>query len=210
MIQPLNKNGLLLVLSGPSGCGKGTVLERLMAEDANIHLSVSAATRAPRAGEVNGIHYHFLEKSAFEELIAAGEMLEYAKYCEHYYGTPLAEVLKRCEQGMDVVLEIEVQGAMQVKLRYPDAVMVFVMPPSMEELKRRLTERNTESPEVIAERLKMAEEEIACASRYDYVVVNDLLEQTVADLKCILSAEKNRTKRRVGELDAPLCATSKT
>lgn len=181
-----------------------------MAEDENIHLSVSAATRAPREGEVHGTHYYFMEKSEFEGLIATGEMLEYAKYCEHYYGTPLAEVLKRCEQGMDVVLEIEVQGAMQVKLRYPDAVMVFVMPPSMEELERRLTERNTETAEVIAERMKMAEEEIASAMRYDYVVVNDLLDQTVADLRCILSAEKNRTPRRadlLGSLPAPRTQT---
>lgn len=191
-----NHQGLLLVLSGPSGCGKGTILERLMSQNDNIHLSVSAATRSPREGEIHGVHYHFMEKQTFEDLIAAGEMLEYATYCDHYYGTPLAEVVKHCEQGVDVVLEIEVQGALQVKSRYPDAVLVFVMPPSREELQRRLTERNTESAAVIAQRMKMAEDEMASATGYDYILVNDRLEQTVAALACILTAEKHRTHRQ--------------
>lgn len=191
----MNKRGLLMVVSGPSGCGKGTVLGRLLKEDPNVFYSVSATTRAPRPGEVDGVHYFFLSKEQFEEKIKTGGMLEYANYVENYYGTPAQAVEDQRSLGHDVILEIEIQGAMQVKAKCPDAVMVFVSPPSMEELKRRLIDRKTESEEVVNNRLKTAEKEMKAISKYDYVVVNDEVENAVSSLKAILQAEKCRTVR---------------
>ncbi len=191
----MNKRGLLMVVSGPSGCGKGTVLGRLLKEDPNVFYSVSATTRAPRPGEVEGVHYFFLSKEQFEEKIKTGGMLEYANYVENYYGTPAQAVEDQRSLGHDVILEIEIQGAMQVKAKCPDAVMVFVSPPSMEELKRRLIDRKTESEEVVNNRLKTAEKEMKAISKYDYVVVNDEVENAVSSLKAILQAEKCRTVR---------------
>lgn len=197
----MDKKGVLLVLSGPSGSGKGTVLKQLMQQQDNLYLSVSAATRAPRAGEQHGKDYNFIKKDAFEALIKSGEMLEYAKYCDNYYGTPMADVVTRCNDGIDVILEIEVQGAMQVKVRCPDAVLVFVMPPSVTELKRRLLERNTESAEAIERRLLIARDEIRCAARYDYIVVNDAVAQAAGDIAAIIRSEKNRTFRMTEMID---------
>lgn len=191
----MNKRGLLMVVSGPSGCGKGTVLGRLLKEDPNVFYSVSATTRAPRPGEVEGVHYFFLSKEQFEEKIKTGGMLEYANYVANYYGTPAQAVEDQRSLGHDVILEIEIQGAMQVKAKCPDAVMVFVSPPSMEELKRRLIDRKTESEEVVNNRLKTAEKEMKAISKYDYVVVNDEVENAVSSLKAILQAEKCRTVR---------------
>lgn len=191
----MNKRGLLMVVSGPSGCGKGTVLGRLLKEDPNVFYSVSATTRAPRPGEVDGVHYFFLSKEQFEEKIKTGGMLEYANYVENYYGTPAQAVEDQRSLGHDVILEIEIQGAMQVKAKCPDAVMVFVSPPSMKELKRRLIDRKTESEEVVNNRLKTAEKEMKAISKYDYVVVNDEVENAVSSLKAILQAEKCRTVR---------------
>lgn len=191
----MNKRGLLMVVSGPSGCGKGTVLGRLLKEDPNVFYSVSATTRAPRPGEVEGVHYFFLSKEQFEEKIKTGGMLEYANYVENYYGTPAQAVEDQRSLGHDVILEIEIQGAMQVKAKCSDAVMVFVSPPSMEELKRRLIDRKTESEEVVNNRLKTAEKEMKAISKYDYVVVNDEVENAVSSLKAILQAEKCRTVR---------------
>lgn len=191
----MNKRGLLMVVSGPSGCGKGTVLGRLLKENPNVFYSVSATTRAPRPGEVEGVHYFFLSKEQFEEKIKTGGMLEYANYVENYYGTPAQAVEDQRSLGHDVILEIEIQGAMQVKAKCPDAVMVFVSPPSMEELKRRLIDRKTESEEVVNNRLKTAEKEMKAISKYDYVVVNDEVENAVSSLKAILQAEKCRTVR---------------
>lgn len=191
----MNKRGLLVVVSGPSGCGKGTVLGRLLKEDPNVFYSVSATTRAPRPGEVDGVHYFFLSKEQFEEKIKTGGMLEYANYVGNYYGTPSQAVEDQRSLGHDVILEIEIQGAMQVKAKCPDAVMVFVSPPSMEELKRRLIDRKTESEEVVNNRLKTAEKEMKAISKYDYVVVNDEVENAVSSLKAILQAEKCRTVR---------------
>ena len=191
----MNKRGLLVVVSGPSGCGKGTVLGRFLKEDPNVFYSVSATTRAPRPGEVDGVHYFFLSKEQFEEKIKTGGMLEYANYVGNYYGTPSQAVEDQRSLGHDVILEIEIQGAMQVKAKCPDAVMVFVSPPSMEELKRRLIDRKTESEEVVNNRLKTAEKEMKAISKYDYVVVNDEVENAVSSLKAILQAEKCRTVR---------------
>jgi guanylate kinase len=194
-MSPMNKRGLLVVVSGPSGCGKGTVLSRLLKDDPNIFYSISATTRAPRPGEVDGVHYYFLTKEQFEEKIRNNGMLEYACYVGNYYGTPSQAVEAQRAAGHDVILEIEVQGAMQVKEKCPDAVFIFIMPPNMEELRRRLIDRQTESEEVVNSRMKTAEEEMKAVSHYDYVVINDEVESAVERIKAILEAEKCRTVR---------------
>ena len=181
-------DGLLVVVSGPSGCGKGTVLGQLLKNDPNVFYSVSATTRSPREGEVDGVNYYFLSKQEFERKIAENGMLEYANYVGNYYGTPKQAVEEQCAAGHDVLLEIEVQGAIQVREKCPDAVFVFIAPPSMKELERRLVDRRTESEEVICSRLKAAETELQFASKYDYIVVNDTVEQAVSDLRAILRA----------------------
>ena len=149
----MNNKGTLFVITGPSGAGKGTVLKQVMQSLDQLYFSVSATTRAPREGEVDGVHYHFLTKERFEELIANDRFLEYARYAENYYGTPLDPVEEHLEQGHDVILEIELQGALQVKKRLPKAVLVFIAPPSFEELESRLRGRGTEAEEVILKRL---------------------------------------------------------
>lgn len=187
-MNEMNQKGLLLVVSGPSGCGKGTVLSQVFAKQPNTYYSVSATTRAPRPGEVDGVQYHFLTKEAFEEKIAAGQMLEYAQYAGNYYGTPAQAVDAQLAEGKNVVLEIEVQGAKQVKQRRPQAVMIFIMPPSMKELRRRLTDRGTESQEVIQRRLETACREMPQAKDYDYIVFNDTVEEAANDICAILRA----------------------
>lgn len=190
--------GRLIVFSAPSGCGKGTMLAEILKDD-SYFLSVSATTRAPREGEVDGENYYFLTKEKFEELIADNGVLEYAEYCDNYYGTPLKPVEEQLNAGKNVILEIEVQGAMKVKERIPDALMVFVMPPSVGELRRRLEKRGTESQEVIDKRVSAASDEIKCAEKYDYVIVNDALEDAVNDFKAVIKAEKHKAKY-AGEL----------
>ncbi len=191
----MSNRGLLVVVSGPSGCGKGTVLGQLLENDPNVFYSVSATTRKPRPGEIEGVHYFFLTKEQFEEKIKNDGMLEYANYVGNYYGTPKEAVEKQLSAGHNVILEIEVQGAMQVQKRCPEAVLVFMMPPSMEELKRRLVERRTETEEVIQNRLVTAEEEMKAVRQYDYFVINDKVEDAVECLRAILKAEKCRTVR---------------
>ena len=183
--------GLLLVVSGPSGVGKGTVLGKLMEENDNIFYSVSATTRKQREGEVDGVNYFFITKEQFEQNIADGKMLEYATYCDNYYGTPLAAVEQMRDEGKDVLLEIEAQGALQVMKKCPDAISIFVDPPSMEELRRRLTDRNTEGPEVVEKRLRKAEEEMALAHHYQYRVVNDTIEGAKNNISQIIFKAKN-------------------
>lgn len=183
--------GLLLVVSGPSGVGKGTVLGKLMEENENIFYSVSATTRTPREGETEGVNYFFITKEQFERLIVEDKMLEYARYCDNYYGTPLAAVEQMREEGKDVLLEIEAQGALQVMNKCPDAVSIFVAPPSMDELRRRLTERNTESAEVVESRLRKAEEEMALAHHYQYNVVNDTVENAKDKISKIIFKHKS-------------------
>ena len=191
----MTNNGLLLILSGPSGAGKGTVVRRLVEEDPGIRLSVSATTRAPRPGEEEGREYFFLSKERFSRMADAGEMLESAEYCGNCYGTPLGPILGWTSQGLDVVLEIEVQGGAQVKEKRPDAVAVFILPPSLRELERRLRERGTESEETIRKRLETAKAEIPRAHCYDYIVVNDTVESAVGQIRTIMTAEKNSSKR---------------
>ncbi len=189
----MNK-GLLIVVSGPSGCGKGTILAEVL-KSGNFYYSVSATTRAPRPGEVDGVNYSFLTKEKFEELINNDGMLEHAFYCGNYYGTPKEQVMKNLENGKDVILEIEVQGALKVMETCPEAVFVFIMPPSVKELRRRLNKRGTESEDVIEKRIAQAISEIKLANKYNYIMVNGELEKAIADLISIINAEKMTRKR---------------
>ena len=182
------RKGTLYVFTGPSGAGKGT---RLQAQDDRLFYSISATTRAPRPGETDGVQYYFLSKAEFEEKIAQNAFLEHARYVDNYYGTLEAPVNEKLEQGFDVVLEIEVQGAMQVHEKRPDAVMVFIAPPSFEELAARLRGRGTEDEEKVLKRLETAKEELKHQNEFDYVVVNDQLDRAVEELKGILA--KRRT-----------------
>ena len=186
--------GLLIVLSGPSGCGKGTIVQEIL-KDGDCAISVSATTRSPREGEENHVHYHFITKEEFEKRIANDGLLEYAEYCDHYYGTPRAEVEAMRASGKHVILEIEVQGAFQVRERCPEAILVFTIPPSIGELRRRLGKRGTESAEVVEKRIARAQEELPLAKPYDYVVLNDALEDAVADFRSIIRTESMRPKQ---------------
>lgn len=192
--------GLLIVVSAPSGCGKGTILAEVLKND-NFYYSVSATTRAPRDGETDGVNYHFLTKEKFEELIAAQGVLEYAQYCGNYYGTPKKAVFDKLEEGKDVILEIEVQGAMKIKEKCPEAVFIFILPPSLSTLSHRLEKRGTETEEVIAKRVAEAVGEIEKAYKYDYVIVNDDLDEAVADFMMAVKAEKMTVKRSAHVID---------
>lgn len=188
----MNK-GRLIVLSAPSGCGKGTMLEQIL-KDESFFCSISATTRAPRENEIDGKNYYFISREEFRKLIAENGVLEYAEYCGNYYGTPLKPVNEMLENGKNVILEIEVKGAMKVKKLRPDTLMIFILPPSVAELRRRLNKRGTESAEVIEARVAEAASEIKIASQYDYVIVNDALEVAVNDFKAIIKAESMKTE----------------
>lgn len=190
----MNK-GKLIVFTGPSGTGKGTILSQVLEKDAHLCVSVSATTRQPREGEQHGVHYWFLSKADFEKQIKQDEFLEHACYVGNYYGTLEQPVNDQLESGNDVILEIEVQGAMQIHEKRPDAVMVFVAPPSIEALSGRLHGRGTETEDKIAARLARAEEELSYKNRFDYVIINDILEDAVADLCAILRAERCRVTK---------------
>lgn len=183
------KKGRLIVFSAPSGCGKGTMLAEIV-KNGNYHCSISATTRQPRENEKHGINYYFITNEEFEQKIKDGAFLEYAGYCNHYYGTLLSEVDDYLEKGIDVILEIEVQGAFKVMQKRPEAVSIFVAPPSIEELRRRLKKRGTETDEVIEKRVSEATNELAQAKKYDYIIVNDALEDAVNDFFAIMRAEK--------------------
>ena len=188
------KRGMLVLYTGSSGVGKGTIMKELLKRDPNIRLSVSNTTREPRKGEIDGVHYNFVTKEEFEKLIEADGYLEYAMYCDNYYGTPKKQVEDMLEQGFDVFLEIEVQGGLQVMKKYPDILSIFVLPPSLEILEKRLRERATEDNETIEKRLKEAEKEISFKDRYKYNVINDELEEAVNEILKILHMEENKRK----------------
>lgn len=184
----MNK-GRLIVFSAPSGCGKGTMLAEIL-KDESFHCSVSTTTRQPRTGEIDGINYHFISKEDFEAKISNNEFLEYAEYCENFYGTLKSEVDSYLEKGINVILEIEVQGAMKVRKLRPDALFVFIAPPSVSELRRRLNKRGTETQEVIDKRISVAVSELPYMEKYDYVIVNDALEDAVSDFFTVIRSEK--------------------
>lgn len=184
------------MLSGPSGSGKGTLVKEYTSKYKDVFVSVSATTRSPREGEINGVNYYFLTVDEFEKKIENNGFLEHAMFCENFYGTPRDAVEKKLAKGTDVLLEIEVQGALQVKENCPDAVLIFTVPPSFEVLKKRLTGRGTESAEVIEERLLTAVEEIKLAYKYDYVVINDTLCLAVDDLRGIFLAQRNKEENK--------------
>lgn len=188
------KQGLKIVLSGPSGSGKGTIVKELI-KDESFKLSISATTRLPRQGEEDGLHYFFKTKEAFEKMIAENELLEHANFCGNYYGTPKSFIEECVKDGKDVILEIEVQGAAQIKEIYPDALFIFVIPPSLTELEKRLIGRNTETTQVIEQRLKRAKEELSLYKEYDYVVINDNIESAAENIQKIVQAEKLRSHR---------------
>ena len=195
----MSERGLLIVFSGPSGVGKGTVRQEIFSTpDHKFEYSVSMTTRAQRPGEVDGKDYFFRSREEFEELIRNGQMLEYAEYVGNYYGTPLTYVNETLDKGIDVFLEIEVQGALQVKKKVPDAVFIFLTPPDLNELQERLVGRGTDSEEVIAQRIERAREEIALMSEYDCAIVNDEVPLAAERVKRVIEAEHFRVDRVIG------------
>lgn len=191
--------GLLVVLSGPSGVGKGTVCSALRKRDIDMTYSVSATTRAPRQGEKEGINYFFKSVEAFKKMIEQDELLEWAHYVDRYYGTPKKYVEEQTDQGQDVILEIEVQGALQVKKSHPHGIFIFLVPPSMDELKQRIVTRGTETDDVINSRMIVAQEEVDMMEHYDYVVVNDQVEHACDRIVAILTAEHCKRERKIKE-----------
>lgn len=194
----MNKRGLLVIVSGFSGVGKGTIVRKLL-DDYNeqYYLSISATTRNPRPGEEHGREYFFITQDEFDRMISENRFLEYARYVGNSYGTPVSLVEDNLNAGKDVILEIELQGAMQVKEIYPDALTVFVVPPDAETLKNRLVGRGTETEEVICERLRRAGEEADQVEWYEYIIVNDKLETSVASLHGLIQSTKNRTLNNI-------------
>ena len=192
--------GKTFIISGPSGVGKGTIVKALLQERENIYLSVSATTREPRQGEEDGVHYHFIDAARFRELIEEDALLEYAEYVGNFYGTPKRFVDRAMEAGQDVILEIEVQGAAQVSAKRPDAVTIFVVPPSWEVLEQRLRGRGTDSEEKLQKRLVRAKVELQAAARYQYMVINDTVEQAVREVCAIMLAEHCKPEERMEAL----------
>ncbi len=191
------EKGLLIVLSGPAGVGKGTVCGALRKEDTEIHYSVSATTRSPREGEIDGVNYFFKSHEEFQEMIENNKLLEWAEYVGNFYGTPIDYVRQTIEEGKDIILEIEVQGALKVKERFPEGVFIFLMPPSLAELRNRIVGRGTETKEVIDKRMTVAKEEIDMMKKYDYVVENDEVQLAVNRIKAIVTAEHCKRERLI-------------
>lgn len=195
------KKGLLIVISGASGTGKGTVCKELLARERGVAFSVSATSRAPRDGEQDGREYYFRTRAEFEAMIAEGAFLEYADVYGNYYGTPLAPIEARRSAGEDILLEIDTQGALNVMERCPDGTFIFLLPPSLEELRRRITGRGTESEESLARRLAAARDEIRLGRRYRYAVLNDTVEDATARIQTILAAERLRADMNPTQFD---------
>ncbi|MGM8364191.1 guanylate kinase [Virgibacillus sp. W0181] len=190
-----DEKGILFVLSGPSGVGKGTVRQKLFEQDTNLKYSISMTTRQKRPGEVDGVDYFYKTETEFKNLIKQNQLLEYAQYVNNYYGTPRSYVEQQLAQGNDVFLEIEVQGALQVKDNFPDGVYIFLFPPSLDELKNRIINRGTESNTLVLNRLKEAKKEIDMMSAYDYVVVNDQVDRAVTKVQSIIQSEHCKRAR---------------
>ena len=197
----MNKNGILVILSGFAGSGKGTIIKEVLDKYDDYALSVSATTRAPRPGEVEGVHYFFKSEDEFKEMIANGELLEYANYVGNYYGTPRKYVKDKLAEGKNVILEIETEGALNIKREYPEAVLVFVMPPSVEEIHNRLKTRGTESDETIEKRMKKAGFEITVVDRYDYLMINDVLSESVELFNSIVTCQHMAVSRNREYID---------
>ena len=188
----MKTRGSLIVLSGFAGVGKGTVLKSLFETHEGYAYSVSATTREPRPGEVDGVHYFFISKERFEQMIAGDELLEHACYVGNYYGTPKAYVDRKLEEGFDVILEIEIQGALNIKKKVPEAILIYMLPPSAKTLKERLTGRGTETEEVILKRMKRAAEEAVGVEQYDYIIVNEDADECAQELNCLIRAQRLR------------------
>lgn len=189
----MNQQGILVVVSGFSGAGKGTLMKELLKRYDNYALSVSATTRQPREGEKDGEDYFFVSREYFQQMIEEGRLVEYAQYVNHYYGTPRDYVEKKMAEGKDVILEIEIQGALKVKKRFPDALLIFVTPPNAEELRRRLVGRGTETIEVINARLRRAAEEASGMEAYDYLLINDQIDACVEQMHQLIALQHNKT-----------------
>ena len=179
------KNGKLIIVSAPSGCGKGTILREILKDD-KYYYSISSTTRKPREEDVDGVTYNFLTREQFEEKIKKGEWLEYAEYCNNYYGTPKSVTFQKLDEGKNVILEIEVEGAENVKKAYPEAVSIFILPPTIQELDRRLRKRGSENEAIIEERIRRAKYEISQSEKYDYTIVNGELEKAIDDFRSII------------------------
>ncbi len=192
-----NPSGSLIVISGPSGAGKGTIVKALLDQYPSVHYSVSATTRAPREGEVNGVNYWFLSREEFEQMREKDDLLEWAEVYGNYYGTPRQRVMEAINLGHDIILEIDPQGAMKVKKKFPNAVFIYIMPPSPRELTRRICGRGTESQDDIRCRLNSVTNELGYVHEYDYLVVNDEIAEATSDVAAIIRAEKWRVKRNV-------------
>ena len=188
--------GLLIVISGPSGAGKGTICKELL-KIPNIEISISETTRNPREGEVHGVNYFFQKKEAFEDKIEKDGYLEYAQVYGNYYGTPKDIILKKINEGKDIILEIDFQGAVQIKKKYPEAIFIFILPPSMEELKNRIVKRGSETEESLNNRFGSALEEISYIDKYDYCVINNEVEEATHKVKTIIEAEHYRVKKEI-------------
>jgi guanylate kinase len=196
------RQGILIVLSGPSGTGKGTICKELLQNYPELHYSISATTRAPRAAEIDGVNYWFTLKDAFEDMVKKGELLEWAEVYGNYYGTPRRYVDDMLQSGKDVVLEIDTQGAMKVKANFPQGVYIYIVPPSIQELASRIQKRGSESPDAIKKRLSCVHDELSFAYQYNYIVVNDEVAKATEKIAAIIKAEKCSIERSADLIEA--------
>lgn len=195
------RKGNLVVVSGPSGTGKGTLVKQVCRNNSQVMFSTSATTRAPRKGEVDGKDYFYKTKQQFEEMIENEDFIEWVNYCDNYYGTPKKPIKEALDKGIDVLLEIEVEGALKVKNQFPECILMFVLPPSFEELKNRIINRQSETYDLINKRLNKARQEVKLINRYDYFIINDIIERAANEIICILVAEKHKVKRNIEQLN---------